>query len=98
MDDENIITIIMVGIALIVFGFLMVAGSLVNESVASEALQKLGFTDINITKKDWFLVGFKGCGEGDSVKFSAIAKNPRNQTVEVYVCSGWLFKGATVRS
>ena len=98
MDEENTIFIIFGIIVLIVVGFSTAAGIFVNESVAVEALQKQGFTDINITKKDWFLVGFKGCGDDDSVKFTAAAKNPRNETVEIYVCSGWLFKGATVRS
>lgn len=85
-------------IFLILAIFLVSAGSFVDESVAVDALQKQGFADINITKKEWLFVGLRGCSEDDSVKFTAIAKNPRNETVEVYVCSGWLFKGSTVRS
>ena len=85
-------------VVIVILAFFVTAGRLVDESVAVEALQKQGFTDVHITKKDWFLVGFKGCGEDDDVKFTATANNPRNETVEVYVCSGWLFKGSTVRS
>lgn len=92
------VNVILYVIFLILAIFLMSAGNFVDENVAIEALQKQGFTDINITGKDWLFVGFRGCSEDDSVKFTAIAKNARNETVEVYVCSGWLFKGSTIRS
>lgn len=62
--------------------------------MAVDALHKQGFTDINITDKSWLFVGFIGCGDDDSVKFTATAKN---ETVEIYVCAEW-FKGATIRS
>lgn len=95
MRTDTILFIILLTLAIL---FFLVEGSFVDESVAIKALQKQGFTDINITGKEWLFVGFRGCSEDDSVKFTAIAKNPRNETVEVYVCSGWLFKGSTVRS
>ena len=89
MSIEKILFIILLILTLL---FFIIEGSFVDESVAIKALQKQGFTDINITKKEWIFVGFLGCGEDDSVKFTAIAKNPRNETVDIYVCSGWLFK------
>ena len=95
MRTDTILFIIFLTLAIL---FFLVEGSFVDESVAIKALQKQGFTDINITGKEWLFVGLRGCSEDDSVKFTVIAKNPRNETVEVYVCSGWLFKGSTVRS
>ena len=95
MRTDTILFIILLTLAIL---FFLVEGSFVDDSIAIKALQKQGFTDINITGKEWLFVGFRGCSEDDSVKFTAIAKNPRNETVEVYVCSGWLFKGSTVRS
>lgn len=89
--------IILVIVFIIIAGILSTAGYFTDEKVAIDALHKQGFTDINITDKSWLFVGFQGCGEDDSVKFTAIAKNPRNETVEIYVCAGW-FKGATIRS
>lgn len=91
-------TVLIYIIFLIIAIFLVSAGNFVDESVAVEALHKQGFTDIKIIEKDWLFVGYRGCSDDDSVKFTAIAKNPRNETVEVYVCSGWLFKGSTVRT
>lgn len=94
METGNII----VGIAfIIIIGIILSTGYFIDEKVAVDALHKQGFTDINITDKSWLFVGFIGCGDDDSVKFIATAKNPRNETVEIYVCAGW-FKGATIRS
>lgn len=89
--------IILVIVFIVITGILLAEGYFIDEKVAVDALHKQGFTDINITDKNWLFVGFQGCGEDDAVKFTATAKNPRNETVEIYVCTGWL-KGATIRS
>lgn len=94
MDTRYIILEI---IFIILIGVLVIAGYFIDEKVAVDALHKQGFTDVNITDKSWLFVEFRGCGEGDYAKFTATAKNPRNETVEIYVCAGW-FKGATIRS
>lgn len=83
-----VVVLIMVG----VFG-----GLFVGQSVAVKALENQGFSNIRITDKQWFLVGMRGCGS-DSVKFTAHAVNPAHREVEIFVCVGWPFKGATVRS
>jgi len=77
--------------------FISSCGALVDEQVAVNALQNAGFTNIKITDKDYILYAFRGCSEDDSVIFMATATNPAKKKVEVSVCAGWPFKGATVR-
>lgn len=74
------------------------AGNFIDDYEATNVLQTQGFSDIRIARKDWFLVSLRGCGSGDAAKFSAMAKNPIGNEVSAYVCVGWPFKGATIRS
>ena len=85
-------------IAIVIVAITMCRGVLVDESKAVRALEAQGFSDIEITDKAWFIVGLRGCSEHDAVKFMATATNPVGKKVEVYVCSGWIFKGATIRT
>lgn len=94
METRNIIVWIAF---IIIIGIILSTGYFIDEKVAIDALHKQGFTDVNITDKSWLFVDFIGCGDDDYVKFTATVKNPRNETVEIYVCAGW-FKGATIRS
>lgn len=73
-------------------------GLFVDESVAREALENQGFTKVTVTERIWFFPSLRGCGSGDAARFNATATNPIGKPVQVYVCSGWLFKGSTVRS
>jgi hypothetical protein len=73
-------------------------GILVDESRAVRHLENLGFSEVVITDKAWFAVGFRGCSEKDAAKFTAHAINPAGKIVAVGVCVGWPFKGATIRS
>jgi hypothetical protein len=73
-------------------------GAFVDESKAISALSTQGYSDIHITKKNWFAPGLFGCSEKDAVKFDAIATNPVGRRVEVSVCTGFLFKGSTIRT
>ena len=73
-------------------------GALVNEDVAVRALDTQGYSDIKITDSAWFAVGLRGCDEKDAARFTATAKNPAGKQVKVYVCTGWIFKGATIRT
>jgi prepilin-type N-terminal cleavage/methylation domain-containing protein len=73
-------------------------GMLVNEDVAIRALEKQGYSDIKIISHNWFLVGVRGCDGKDAAKFTARVKNPAGKDTEVFVCTGWIFKGATIRT
>lgn len=83
-------------LVLVVFG--LFAGNFVDESVALRALENQGFEQVRILNKDIFFVSLRGCDKSDAAKFDAVAVNPAGKEVQVYVCSGWLLKGATVRS
>ena len=93
-------TLFDVMIALLVAGLILVSlfsGIFVGPSIAIRALENQGFSNIRIVEKQWFLVSMRGCGQ-DAVKFTARAVNPAHKEVELFVCVGWFFKGATVRS
>ncbi|KKW34314.1 MAG: hypothetical protein UY79_C0002G0009 [Parcubacteria group bacterium GW2011_GWA2_53_21] len=62
-----------------------------------EATEKQGYADVVITGRTWFLVGFRGCGGDDAVKFDAQATNALGRRVDLILCTGF-FKGVTVRT
>lgn len=90
----ELINVIVICIVLLAF----FRGILVDESIATRALEKRGYEDVQVLKKDWFLVGVRGCEGTDAAKFVVRATNPAKKTVEVNVCVGWPFKGATLRT
>ena len=90
---ESVISVLTV----LLIVLLLFAGLLIDQPIAIKALENQGFTNVRITDKQWFLVVMRGCGS-DAAKFTARAKNPIQQEVEIFVCVGWPFKGATVRS
>lgn len=61
--------------------------------VATKALRGAGYTDIKITGFDMW-----ACGKDDTYATGFIAKGPTGVEVEGTVCSGLLFKNATIRS
>ena len=84
-------------IVLLVFLLLAMRGLFANQGVAVRALDAQGFTGIHIVDHSWFLVGLRGCDGKDAARFTARATNASGKSVEVYVCTGVLFKGGTIR-
>lgn len=78
--------------------FLLTLGKFVDESTAIRALEKQGYSNIEVVDKDIWFVSLRGCGDEDVAKFDAVATNPAGKEVDVFVCIGWPFKGATVRT
>ncbi len=75
------------------------AGQLIDNSTAIKALESQGYSNITIVNKAWVAVQFRGCGAGDAARFDTVAINPIGQKVDtVYICSGWIFKGSTLRT
>ena len=64
---------------------------------AIKAAETLGYTNVTVTDRQTFMLGLKGCGNGDGVKFNITATDPKGQTQAFYFCQGFLFKGATPR-
>lgn len=73
-------------------------GAFVDKSVAERALETQGYSNVKIIDHSWFAVGLRGCDEKDAARFTATATNPAGREVQLYVCTGWLFKGATIRT
>lgn len=78
---------------IIAFGIIAICLSgCVNKDDADRALKNQGFTNVKVTGYNFFT-----CGKGDFYHTGFTAVNPQGNTVEGTVCSGLLFKGATVR-
>jgi hypothetical protein len=63
-----------------------------NQKDAVNALQDVGFTNIQVTGYHWF-----ACSKDDFYHTGFVAQNPQGREVNGTVCSGLLFKNATVR-
>lgn len=72
-------------------------GIWVSKNEAIRVLENQGYQKVTITDKDVTFITWSGCGNDDDAVFEASAVNARNQRVNVIVCAGWPFKGATVR-
>lgn len=72
-------------------------GMFVDPRDAIRTLEAQGYSDVEITHRAWFLVGFRGCDKSDAARFTAKATNPAGRATEVYVCRGAWFKGGTIR-
>lgn len=89
---------IMFTIALLIIGAVTSRGTFADEATARNALETQGYSNITITNHAWFAVGLRGCAEKDAARFDATATNPAGRAVKVYVCTGFPFKGATIRT
>lgn len=85
-------------IAIILVIIYQFAGFFVPESKAVNELQVQGYSNIQIIDRAWLTIYWRGGAADDVVRFQAKADNPIGKNVEVYVYSGWPFKGATIRS
>lgn len=94
MKESIIVSIIFMVIALGV----SFRGIFADETVAKKSLEKQEYSKILVIDKSFFLVGLRGCDEKDAAKFTVRAVNPVGKKVEIYVCTGWPFKGATIRT
>lgn len=99
--NQNGFTLIEVALSLtiiVILFFVFFRGFFVNSDIAARALEKQGYEDVQIMEKAWLLIGLRGCDGKDAAKFVAKVTNPAKKSAEVYVCVGWPFKGATIRT
>lgn len=78
-------------------GCLFLPMTYVDTNTARNAAETAGYTDVKVKDTHYFFVGFYGCSSGDAAAFDVRAKNPQGKDVSILVCSGWPFKGSTVR-
>lgn len=76
---------------LLLLSMLVVSGC-TSEADAFRALEAEGYKDIQITGYNFF-----ACSKDDTFQTGFTAKNKDGRTVTGTVCSGLLFKGATIR-
>ncbi|MDP3947330.1 MAG: hypothetical protein Q8Q41_01410 [bacterium] len=74
------------------------SGALVSQEVAIRAAEVQGFSDIRVTDHSYAWVGVRGCDGADTARFTVRGKNAAGKEVEFYVCSGFFFKGGTIRT
>ncbi|MCK5096299.1 MAG: hypothetical protein KAR24_03020 [Candidatus Pacebacteria bacterium] len=91
---ELIATIVVV----IIFLFSICRGVLVEENVAIRAAETQGYSNAKVIDHAWFFVRLRGCDSHDAARFTIQATNPVGKDIECYVCTGWIFKGATIRT
>lgn len=72
-------------------------GTFVEDSEAVQALETQGYSNVKINSYHWFMVTLRGCGQ-DAALFKTTATNPAGKNVDINVCVGWPFKGATIRT
>lgn len=95
-ENLKITMILSFGICFILLMFSR--GIFVKENVAIKSLEKQGYSNVEVTKRGWFFVGFSGCDMNDASKITTNATNPAGKQIEIFVCTGWPFKGATIRT
>lgn len=96
--DTDRLTVFAALFFIVVTFFAIFRGSWVDKSEAVRALETQGYSKVEIIEHKWFFVGVRGCENSDAARFDASANNPVGKQVRLFVCVGWPFKGATVRS
>ena len=89
---------VVVSIVVLLAALLVPTGMFVDEDVAVRALEAQGFTKVEVVDKAYYFIGMRGGDQSDSVRFECEAINPAGKRVTMHVFSGWLFKGATIRT
>jgi hypothetical protein len=96
--DDNKLVLFWILVVLVFLTVVIFRGAWVDKSEAVRALETQGYSNIQISDHNWFFVGFRGCENSDAAQFYANATNPAGKQVRLFVCVGWPFKGATIRT
>lgn len=91
-------TFFLVVIVILILILSFARGIFVDEDIAIRAAEIHGYTNVRVVDHAWFAVGLRGCSDTDAARFTIVATNPADKEVECYVCTGWLFKAATIRT
>lgn len=75
----------------------MFRGIFLDPSLATQALESQGYTQVEVIKKSWFFVSLRGCGRYDAAMFTVKAANPAKGTVVLTVCTNWPIGTTTLR-
>jgi len=83
--------------AAVVVLFILGCGNLVSDQRTISAVEKQGYTNVQIVKKHAIFPEYCGCGQGDDAAYDMIATNALGKSVDLIVCAG-ITKGVTVRT
>lgn len=97
MKPQHILNWVLYGGLAIALILITVRGQWVEESDAIKAMEAHGYTDVRVFTHHWFLPGLRGCSGHDAAKFDVRGTNMKGDRVHMLVCSGWPFKGSTLR-
>jgi hypothetical protein len=81
----------------LILGLIFLPMAYLDNGVALRAAETSGYTDARVLDSHYFFSSMYGCSKGDDAAFDVAAKNPQGKPVQIVVCAGWPFKGATVR-
>ena len=78
--------------------FMLIRGVFVSDTATITAVEKQGYSNVQIESKIPVVACFFGADAQDAVVYKMQVTNPAGQRVEIDACSGWLFKGVTIRT
>ena len=90
--------LVVLAVVLVFAAALFPTGIFVNERIAVRALEDQGFSKVQVTDRAIWFIGFRGGEHSDAVRFTRTGLNPLGRRVTTHVFSGWLWKGATIRT
>ena len=73
-------------------------GVLCDDTKVAKAVEKQGYSDVNLYNKSVVFRSWSGCSASDDASWDGTATNPAGVKVNIIVCAGWPFKGVTVRT
>lgn len=89
---------IMINVFVVIIWLLVVTrGYMVKEERAHLVMHAHDFTNTKVIDRQVWFTTFSGCSGYDAVAFTVMGINMHKESVEMLVCEGWPFKGATLR-
>jgi hypothetical protein len=71
-------------------------GIFASSSIAIQALDAYNYKYVEVVDKTWHAIATKGCSRTDTALFKVRVVNQTNHVRDLYVCSGWPFRGETI--
>ena len=93
---------LIIQLAIGVFALLFLVASLfrglmVDPKESLRVADTFGFRNVAIVSTQWFLPLFAGCDAGDALAVNLAVTDQQGRTAAVLACSGWPWKGWTMR-
>jgi len=96
MSNDNSGSVLWAFIVVVFCIFCTFRGCMATPDDAKYHLEAMGLSEVSIKSHHWVFVVFRGCGS-DAAMFKTSARNVKGEVVRLNVCTGWPFKGTTIR-